>query len=180
MNTPNAYISTVLDRCAGDWVPCDDEDEFNKGFDAIKARWPSEEYIISDIEHLPTSLSESFPQAALWVGLLAVELDGDCPWPLLEQVREQGWPGDDGDSLTRWPRSESEVESFCQTVRDGVRSFESYEDYGQEWWESCYGEIPTDLIHFIDWEGYGESLLMDYQVFRDSDGTHYYYVNPGY
>jgi antirestriction protein len=179
MNTPNAYISTVLDRCAGAWVPCDDEDEFNKGFDAIKARWPSEEYIISDIEHLPASLSESFPESALWVGLLAVELDGGCPWALLEHVREQGWTGDDGDSLTRWPRSESEVESFCETVRDGVRSFESYEDYGRDDYESHCGDVPPALEDHIDWEGYGRSLLIDHEVFS-SLGTHYYYVNPGY
>ena len=63
-----------------------------------------------------------------------------------------------------WKEFVELVESKSTRWDDDINLFEemSWADYGEEYYRSCYGDVPNGLDNFIDWEGYGKYIGSDY------------------
>jgi antirestriction protein len=167
--TGRMYVASLSDynagRLHGAWIDVPtDADELRESIAAILATSPepiAEEWAIHDYD--------DFPNMGEWP-----DLDQLCAMAaILEEVAENGLR----DEFTAWIEDSSYNTDNPERFHDAyLGTYESEEDYGYEYAESC-GLVKQlegiGMACYVDWESYGRNLLMDLSTI---DGPHGFYV----
>tara|TARA_R110002012_G_scaffold9671_1_gene44375 strand:- start:1513 stop:2046 length:534 start_codon:yes stop_codon:yes gene_type:complete len=144
-----AYNDGILH---GEWLDCDDEDEFNKGLKRVLDSSPvedAEELWVMDYEGLPIR-DECSPSVALRLGLLVDEVcnSNHHAYEVLEHALD-------------YHGGDASLEQVNQYIEDSYAgTYESEEDFAFELAVNMGQNTDGFLGNYIDWERMARDLFM--------------------